>query len=150
MIKSGTFYVNMVSPFAMGSVDTGFYRVYPLVQQDFEVSIMKQINVLSSTGTELFITSILSIFENDINDAFKMVIFTQSADYIKLGDAQILNTPFDAAEIMAITEEFTCIASSQYTCGQLFEVTIRKGQIDCPPADFTGNIFIFSIFILLC
>ena len=39
---SGTLYVNVVSPYSMGS-DSGIYRSYPLIQQDFSISINKQI-----------------------------------------------------------------------------------------------------------
>eukprot|EP01083_Nonionella_stella_P053736 142020_1 len=136
----GTFYVNIVSPFTMTPVDTGFYRVYPLIQQDFSVSITKQINVLSTIGTELFIISILSIFEDAMDGSFKMFIFTQSANYLSLKDAFILNTPFDIATITPITAHKECIASSQYTCGQLFEVCIPPSEFtECPPADFRGS-----------
>eukprot|EP01083_Nonionella_stella_P263575 895219_1 len=137
---SGTFYVNIVSPFSMAPMDTGYYRVYPLIQQDFDVSITKQINVLSTTGTELFIISILSVFEDVMDDSFKMFIFTQSADYLSLSDAFILNTPFDNITITPITAQKQCIASSEYTCGQLFEVCIPPSEfINCPPADLRGE-----------
>eukprot|EP01084_Bolivina_argentea_P256071 431003_1 len=62
---SGTLYVNLVSPYTMSTTDSGIYRTFPLIQQDFQISILKQINVLSSTGVELFITSIIGIYEDE-------------------------------------------------------------------------------------
>eukprot|EP01084_Bolivina_argentea_P256075 431011_1 len=34
----GTLYVNLVSPYSMDATDSGIYRSYPLIQQDFEIS----------------------------------------------------------------------------------------------------------------
>merc|ERR1712113_241100 len=84
---SGTFYVNVVAPYQKGAVDTGFYRSLPLVQQDFSISLLKQINVLASTGVDLFIATIIAIFETD-NGNFQMSILTQSADFIELINAK--------------------------------------------------------------
>ena len=55
---AGTLYINVVSPYAMGSTDSGFYRLWALAQSDFSIVILKQINVLASTGVELFISSV--------------------------------------------------------------------------------------------
>eukprot|EP01084_Bolivina_argentea_P256074 431010_1 len=35
---SGSIYVNLVSPYSMDATDSGIYRSYPLIQQDFEIS----------------------------------------------------------------------------------------------------------------
>ena len=137
---AGTVYVNLVSPHVMDSADSGFYRVYPLVQQDWQLSIVKQINVLSSTGTQLFIISILSIFEDDNDGSFRLVVLTQSADYIKLSEPILISTPFASPNITMITGEDACISSSRYTCGQLFEIKVNRSEFgSCPPADFSGQ-----------
>jgi len=100
---SGTLYVNLVSPYSMGS-DTGIYRTFPLIEQDFEISILKQINVLSSTGIELFITSIIGIYEDETDGSFKLSVLTQSADYIELTNPNVISTPFGgSATISSVT-----------------------------------------------
>ena len=120
----GTVYVNLVSPHFMGPIDSGHYRVYPLLQQDWQLIINKQINVLSSTETRLFIISILSIFEDNVDDSFKIIVFTQSADYIKLSNPAIISSPFPSTNISMVTAEGLCLASGRYTCSQLFEIKV--------------------------
>ena len=140
IVVSGTFYASVVSPHTMGETDSGYYRVYPLVQQDWELTIVKQVNVLSSTNTQLFIVSILSIFEDATDGSFRMIVFTQSADYIKLSDPILISTPFASPNITMMTADGACISASRYTCGQLFEVTVESDEFgECPPADFTGQ-----------
>eukprot|EP01084_Bolivina_argentea_P139705 245755_1 len=51
---NGVIYVNLVSPYRMDKTDSGIYRTFPLIQQDFSVSITNNINILSSTDIELF------------------------------------------------------------------------------------------------
>ena len=142
---SGTVYVNIVSPHVMGETDTGHYRVYPLIQQDWQLIINKQINVLSSTETKLFLMSILSVYEDEADGAFRMILFTQSADYITLSDPVLIESPFKNSavnvKILTPTEGANqCIHSSSYTCGQLFEIHVPKEEFkECPPMDFSGK-----------
>eukprot|EP01084_Bolivina_argentea_P290405 498826_1 len=136
---SGTLYANLVSPYSMNAVDTGIYRSFPLIQQDFEISILKQINVLSSTGVELFITSIIGIYEDESDGSFELSILTQSADYIKLINPTVVATPFGIATGVSITStSTTCLSASTYTCGQIFTLSISSDEINCPPADMSG------------
>merc|ERR1719509_365068 len=87
---SGTLYINIVSPYAMGATDSGFYRSWPLAQSDFSIQILKQINVLASTGVQLFISSIIGVYEDVLDKSFQISILTQSADYISLTNASLL------------------------------------------------------------
>ena len=50
----------------MDIIDSGYYRTYLLIEQDFAISILKQINVLYATGIELFISSLIALYENEI------------------------------------------------------------------------------------
>eukprot|EP01084_Bolivina_argentea_P213441 362502_1 len=134
---SGTLYVNLVSPYSMDATDTGIYRTFPLIQQDFEISITKQINVIGSTGIDLFITSIIGVFEDETDQSFELSIFTQTADYMQLTNPMILNTPFgNIASISVVTT--SCLTASTYTCGQIFTITVNQTEISCPPADMSG------------
>ena len=109
------------------------------VQQDFSVSLLKQINVLASTGVDLFIATIIAIFETD-NGNFQMSILTQSADYIELINSNALSTPLGIATMTPVTT--SCLVASAFTCGQIFTLSIDASQITCNdthPADFTGQ-----------
>ena len=54
---SGTFYVELVSPYTMSTSD--YYRSAPVVQQEFGIVLMRQVNVLASTGVQLFISTVM-------------------------------------------------------------------------------------------
>ena len=95
---AGTLYVNVVSPYSMQVNDTGYYRSLSLIQQDFQISILKQINVLASTGVDLFLVSIIAV---EIEyDTFRLTVLTQIADYMKVSNAQLLQTPFNRKSSM--------------------------------------------------
>ena len=57
VLLEGTFYVELVSPYSMSSDE--YYRSYPLIQQDFGIALLRTINVLASTGVQLFIPSVM-------------------------------------------------------------------------------------------
>ena len=57
VLLEGTFYVILVSPYSMDSDQ--YYRAAPLLQQDFGVELMRTINVIASTGVQLFIPSVI-------------------------------------------------------------------------------------------
>ena len=136
---SGTLYVNLVSPYTMTSIDIGYYRSLPLIQQDFTISILKQINVISSTGVDLFIISIIGIVET-LDGSCELSVLTQSADYIKLINGNALSTPLGLASMNVITNE--CLVASSFTCGQIFSIIINSSLINCTalsPADFSGE-----------
>ena len=42
------------------TTDTGYYRTSPLVQQDFQIALSRQVDVLASTGVSLFIASVMA------------------------------------------------------------------------------------------
>ena len=126
---SGTLYVSVVSPYSMNSADPGYYRVHSLIQKDFSVKLMKQINVLSSTGIDLFISSIIAIFEDQETGSFKLSVLTQSADYISLSANNVLSSPFASSSISEVTNG--CLIASSYTCGQIFTITVNQSDIAC-------------------
>ena len=65
VLLEGTFYVILVSPYSMSSDE--YYRAAPLLQQDFGVELMRTINVIASTGTQLFIPSVIG-YQRDNGD----------------------------------------------------------------------------------
>eukprot|EP01084_Bolivina_argentea_P213443 362505_1 len=134
---SGTLYVNLVSPYSMDATDTGIYRTFPLIQQDFEISILKQINVLSSTGVQLFIVSIISVYQDEMDGSMGISVLTQSADYIQLINPNIISSPLNGTTITSVAS--SCLVASSYTCGQIFTVRVDESQINCPPADLSGD-----------
>ena len=116
---AGTVYVNLVSPHVMDSADSGFYRVYPLVQQDWQLSIVKQINVLSSTGIDLFVITVVSVTITP--EAVVIVLFTLSSDFMTLQEGQMLD---GGGVITRLTGEGECIGSSGFACGQLWQILL--------------------------
>ena len=42
-----------------------YYRIKPLVQQDFQIALSRQVDVLASTGVQLFIASVMAIGQNE-------------------------------------------------------------------------------------
>ena len=139
----GTLYVNLVSPYTMSQTSSGFYRSYPLIQQDFLISINKQIDVLASTGVQLFIITIIAIFETDNGD-FQMSVLTQSADYLELINPITSGLPVQFGGYTATVSDVTsaCLVASSFTCGQIFTLEIPASEITCnatDPADFSGE-----------
>lgn len=139
----GTLYVNLISPYSMAQTASGFYRSYPLVQQDFLISINKQIDVLASTGVQLFIITIIAIFETD-NGNFQMSVLTQSADYLELINPDSTGLPVQFGTYDADVSDVTsqCLVASSFTCGQIFTLEIEASEINCTessPADFSGE-----------
>ena len=147
---SGSLYVNVVSPIQMGVTDIGFYRSLQLIKQYFSISILKQINVLSSTGVNLFIISIIGISETN-NGLFEFSILTQSADFMQLGNVNILNAPhgISISSIIITNEPSECFVGSSSTCGQIFTITIdpnsninnnnRRRLLNCTSISYTGE-----------
>ena len=60
---SGTFFVELVSPYSMAT--EGYFRTFPVVQQGFEIVLNKQVDVMASTGVQLFIFSVMAYGRND-------------------------------------------------------------------------------------
>merc|ERR1719384_2583479 len=79
---SGTFFVELVSPYSMAT--EGYFRTFPVVQQGFEIVLNKQVNVLATTGVQLFISSVMAIARNDENERYEVTVLIQSADYVSM------------------------------------------------------------------
>ena len=43
----------------------GYYRTFPLVQQDFAIAVSRRVDVLASTGVQLFISSVMAYGRDD-------------------------------------------------------------------------------------
>ena len=43
----------------------GYFRTFPLVQQGFEIVLNKQVDVLATTGVQLFISSVMAYGRED-------------------------------------------------------------------------------------
>ena len=43
----------------------GYYRTFPVVQQAFEIVLNKQVDVIATTGVQLFIPSVMAYGRND-------------------------------------------------------------------------------------
>merc|ERR1719228_1263039 len=88
---SGTFFVELVSPYSMAT--EGYFRTFPVVQQGFEIVLNKQVDVLATTGVELFISSVMAYARNDEEEGYEVTVLIQSADYVR----------FDLDDAAAIT-----------------------------------------------
>ena len=137
---SGTLYVNVVSPYDKDS-ETGVYRVYQLVSQPFVVSFQKMVNVLSSTGIQLFRMSILAVYKEgglETNDnVFRLILLTESVDYLELLNPHLIIYPENNVTYETTPYSLTdgCLVARSYTCGQIWEVF---AEAQCPPSNFSG------------
>ena len=80
---TGTFYINVVSPYWPTS-DFGYYRVYQILSQPFVIAVSSVVNVLGSTGINLMTLSVIAVYKEDADNDFKLVLLTETADYLKL------------------------------------------------------------------
>ncbi len=109
---SGTFFMELVSPYTMSSDE--YYRTYPLIQQEFGVALSRTINVLSSTNTQLFISSVMGYGKGD--DAMTMTILIQSADYVQMqDDLNLISAPNGLTVSGYETVSGGCLVASSFT-----------------------------------
>ena len=142
IVLSGTLFVNLVSPYTMGVTDSGYYRSLALVQQDWSISILKQINVLSSIGVDLFFITVMAISESADTGNFEMSLLTQTADYITLKVVQILDTPQSTMSPTITEVSNSCLVEASFICVQLFVISFPSVVISCTqesPANFSGT-----------
>merc|ERR1712242_372689 len=136
---SGTLFIELVSPYSMSS--SGYYRTFPLLQQDFGIVLDRAVDVLASTGVQLFITSVMAygqIEKADGSTAYTVTVLVQSADYVKIGTdnaVTVIQSPLTISDIQTVTGT-ECLVSSSFTCGQIFELTV---DASCP-ADGSGAV----------
>merc|ERR1719333_1219483 len=90
---SGTFFGELVSPYSMST--EGYFRTFPVVQQGFEIVLNKQVDVMASTGVQLFISSVMAYGRNDEEGIYEVTVLIQSADYVRfdLDDAAAVTAP---------------------------------------------------------
>merc|ERR1719474_2010540 len=72
---SGTFFVELVSPYSMST--EGYFRTFPVVQQGFEIVLNKQVDVMASTGVQLFIPSVMAYARNDDDGSYEVTVLIQ-------------------------------------------------------------------------
>merc|ERR1719167_1556369 len=104
-----------------------------MVQKDFAMAISRSVDVLASTGVQLFISSVMA-YGRDADGNYELTILTQSADYVMLvmDDPNSIDTPdgISVSEIEGVNP--TCLTASSFTCGQIFTATIPA---ECPDGD---------------
>lgn len=129
VLLEGTLFVEVVSPYSMTT--DGYYRTFPLVQQDFRIAVSRRVDVLASTGVQLFISSVMA-YGMDENGNYELTMLTQAADYVKFGDSvTAMASPVTITSVATETGS-DCLVASAFTCAQIFKVTI-PGQ--CPAVD---------------
>merc|ERR1719361_2513624 len=131
---SGTLFIELVSPYSMA--DSSYYRTFPVVQQDFGIVLDRAVDVLASTGVQLFITSVMAYGRED--GKYTLTVLTLSADYVKIGTdnaVTVIESPLTISDIQTNTGS-DCLVASSFTCGQIFELTV---DASCP-ADGTGAV----------
>ena len=52
---------------------SGFYRVYQLASQPFVIAVHKTVNVISQTGIDLFVVTIIAVFKENMEADLEMV-----------------------------------------------------------------------------
>ena len=144
-----TFYINIVSPL-INDNDSGYYRIYQLLSAPFVVAVRKSIHVLQPVGIRLFTMSIIAVYkERKMND-FRLVVVTETAEYLKLDNPQLMTYPWDLQnnhqinfyinddydDNTATTTENPCLNNKAYMCSQIWE--IYADDVPCPPSDFSG------------
>merc|ERR1712223_1475187 len=135
---SGTFFVELVSPYSMAT--EGYFRTFPVVQQGFEIVLNKQVDVMASTGVQLFIPSVMAYARNDEDGTYEVTVLIQSADYVRfdLDDAAAVTAP--SGVTVSGVESFVgdCLVSSSFTCGQIFTAKIDASCPDDGAVDLSG------------
>jgi len=131
--------MELLSPYSMSS--PAYYRTYPLIQQDFAIKLMRAINVLSSTDTQLFISSVMAWGRSD-EDKYEMTVLIQSVDYLQMSmdNVEQITAPngLTVSGIEAVASG--CLVASSFTCGQIFTVTIDAScSDDSDVIDLGGN-----------
>merc|ERR1740123_92957 len=120
-----------------------YYRSTPVLQEDFGIVLMRQINVLASTGVQLFIPSVIGYGRSDDGVSYEVTILTQSAEYVELEMSDPLNliSSPDAVEMLDIeTVTPICLVASSFTCGQIFTMTVSaECSADDNQADLGGD-----------
>ena len=142
---TGTFYINLVSPYWYDA-DYGFYRVYQLISQPFVIAVSSVVNVLGSTDINLMTMSIIAVYkedegpddEKDMYADFKLVVLTECSDYMKLtrepqNGIDVLE--FDGSDFsndQVQTSDFTvslntendgCLSNKGFICSQLWQIS---------------------------
>ena len=154
---TGTFYVNVVSPF-WPDKDYGYYRVYQILSQPFVIAVSSVVHVLGSTGINLMTLSVIAVYKEDADNDFTLVLLTETADYLKLtrdSSSAFIYTKLNAGNVLdssdfdgkPVDPENTlangneCLSNKNYICSQLWE--INATDIGCTNGglgtDFSGN-----------
>eukprot|EP01083_Nonionella_stella_P128771 390253_1 len=146
---SGTIYVNVVSPFDYAA-DYGFYRVYQLISQPFQIVISKTVYVLGDVGINLLTMDIIAVYKEGEENTFRLIVLTESAEYLRLSreaegtsyayvfdptdtSNQISSSHF--ATLEAAETGTDCLGNKDYICTQLWQIT--ASDVQCT----TGGIF---------
>eukprot|EP01083_Nonionella_stella_P195007 718701_1 len=117
---TGTFYVNLVSPMNK-DIEIGYYYVYQLLAAPFVISIKKTINIMSSSGISLFTMTFVSVYKQENEPKYSLILLTESTDYLYLTFNQLLDAPDSSLQI--VEDETECLTLRQNMCSQLFEIT---------------------------
>jgi len=105
------------------------------VQQEFGIVLMRQVNVIASTGVQLFISSVMGYGRAADGGNYSVIILTQSAEYVELemNDGVTAISGPDNVQILDIEAvNPTCLVASSFTCGQIFTMTVAA---DCSADD---------------
>merc|ERR1719273_2322951 len=134
---SGTFFVELVSPYSMST--EGYFRTFPVVQQGFEIVLNKQVNVMATTGVELFISSVMAYGRNEEDGSYEVSVLIQSADYVSmsLDDVAAVTGPLTISDVETVTAD--CLVASSFTCGQIFTAKIAASCSDDGSVDLSGS-----------
>jgi len=128
VLLEGTFYVELVSPYSVGSDE--FYRSYPLIQQQFGIALSRSVDVLASTGVQLFIPSVIGYGRDDEGN-YTMNILVQSADFVEMDGAVSAIPVLDSLSVSDIEIVTSgCLVASSFTCAQIFTMTVPAECVD--------------------
>eukprot|EP01083_Nonionella_stella_P232687 820549_1 len=145
----GTLYINVVSPFDYKE-DYGYYRVYQLVSQPFEIVISKTVYVLGDVGINLLTMDIIAVYKEGEENTFRLIVLTESAEYLRLSredegtsyayvfDALDTSNPITATNFATLETAETgtkCLGNKDYICTQMWQIT--ASDVQCT----TGGIF---------
>merc|ERR1719273_2738407 len=134
---SGTFFVELISPYSMST--EGYFRTFPVVQQGFEIVLNKQVNVIATTGVELFISSVMAYARNSQRQRYEVPVLIQSADYVSMSidDVAAVTGPLTISDVETVTAD--CLVASSFTCGQIFTAKIAASCPDDGFVDLSGS-----------
>eukprot|EP01083_Nonionella_stella_P181652 651379_1 len=139
---TGTLFIDIIS--SALKKENRRYFVYHLDTVDFVLPIRKSVGMKSliKYHLNLFTVTISAVYKykERMSSGYKLILLTESADFIVLKDAELIAYPRESVRSIEYLESAIsgkhCINREALVCSQLWEISID--DVSCPPVDLSG------------